>query len=108
MTAGANRVFKSNPLVLLSANVLREESAKEYTHGPRIDSNAVILVITVRTGDDNIRRAPNVEAVSVLALAIASRVVDGHAGDGKPVRIVDADGLDGRVLDVQVGDGRGG
>lgn len=108
MTAGADRVLKSNPLALPSANVLREESAKGYTHGPRIDSNTVILVVTIRTGDDNIRRAPNVEAVGVLALAVASRVVDGHAGDGEPVRTVDADGLDGRVLDVQVGDGRGG
>lgn len=88
--------------------VSREANIRCDTHGSRVDSNAVILIITVRTGDHNIRRATNVETIGVLALAGPGRVVDGHAGDGKPVRAVDADGLDGRVLDVKVGDGRGG
>lgn len=107
MAAGANRVFKSDVLVMLSVQGLREAIIRCYTYGSRVDSDAVILIVTVRTGDNNIRRTPNVEAVGVLALAVSGRVVDGHAGDGEPVRAVDADGLDGRVLDVQVGDTRG-
>lgn len=78
------------------------------SHSSGVDGNAVILIGTSRTSDDNIGRVPNIEAVGVLALAGTSRVVDSHAGDGKPTRTVDADGLDGRVLDVEVGDGRGG
>lgn len=93
---------------MASVHVPRAPSTRECPHGSRINSNAVILVITIRTGNDNIGRAPNVEAVGVLALAVTGRVVDGHAGNGKPVRAVDTDGLDGRVLDVQVGDGRAG
>lgn len=108
MTAGANRVFKSDPLVVPSVHVPGEASIKASTHSPRIDSNAVILIITVRTSDNNIGGAPDVEAVGVLALARSSRVVNGHASNGKAVRIVNADSLDGRVLDVQVGDGRVG
>lgn len=107
MAAGTNRVFKSDVLVILSVQGLREAIIRCYTHGSRVDSDAVILIVTVRTGNDDIRRAPNVEAVGVLALAVSGRVVDGHAGDGEPVRAVDADGLDGRVLDMQVGDARG-
>lgn len=108
MTAGANRVFESDSLVMPSVHGPREANTRCYTHGSRVDSNAIVLIVTVRTGDNNIRRAPNVEAVGVLPLAVPGRVVDGHASDGEPVRAVDADGLDGRVLDVQVGDGRGG
>lgn len=93
---------------MLSVHVPRAPSTRGCSHSSRVDSNAVILVITIRTGNDNIGRAPNVEAVGVLALAVTGRVVDSHAGNGKPVRTVDADGLDGRVLDVQVGDGRAG
>ena len=78
------------------------------TYSPGIDSNAVILVITIRTGDNHIRRAPNVEAIGVLPLAVTGRVVNGHASNGQTVCTVDADRLDGRVLDVQVGDGRVG
>ena len=108
MAAGAYRVLKSNSLLMSSVHIPRATSTRECPHSSRVDSNAVILVITVRTGNDNIGRAPNVEAVGVLALAVTGRVVDGHVGNSKPVRAVDADGLDGRVLDVQVGDGRAG
>lgn len=89
-------------------HVPRATSTRECPHSSRVDSNAVILVITIRTRNDNIGRAPDVEAVGVLALAVTGRVVDGHVGNGKPVRAVDTDGLDGRILDVQVGDGRAG
>lgn len=91
-----------------SVHVPRARSTSECPHSSRVNSDAVILVIAIRTGNNNIGRAPNVEAVGVLALAVTGRVVDSHAGNGKPVRTIDADGLDGRVLDVQVGDGRAG
>lgn len=36
---------------------------------------------------------------------VAGRVVDDHVGHGQALAAVDADGLDGRVPDVDVGDG---
>lgn len=108
MAAGADRVLKSDILAMPSVHSPREAKIRCYTHSSRVDSNAVILIVTVRTGNHNIRRASNVEAVGILSLAVTGRIVDGHVSDGKSVRAVDADGLDRSVLDVQVGDSRGG
>lgn len=82
-----------------------ESSGSTYSSG--VDSNAVILVVTLCPRDSHARAASNVKAVGVVAevISIAVRAVDSHVSDGQPVRAVDADGLNGRVLDVQVGDG---
>lgn len=37
---------------------------------------------------------------------VAGRVIDDHVGHGQALAAIDADGLDGRVLDVEVRDGR--
>lgn len=89
---------------------LQRRSAPDnvVTHSARIDSNTIILVVTSRTGNDHIRRTANVEAIGVLPLAVTSSVVNGHASNSQAIRTVDADGLDGRVLDVKVCDGRAG
>jgi hypothetical protein len=79
-----------------------------YTHSSGIDSNTIILVITIRTGNSHIGGAPNVEAVGVLPLAVTGSVINGHASNSQSVCAVDADGLDGGVADMQVGDGRVG
>lgn len=81
----------------------------EATNRARVNSDAVVLVVNLSAGDDDVGAGANVEAISVLAtVVIAIRVVDGHAGDGEARGAVDADSLNGRVLNVQVGDGRVG
>lgn len=79
----------------------------DKTHCARVDSHTVILVVDICTCDHDIRAGPDVEAVSILATsAIASGVIDGHAGDCQAVGIVDTDSLNGRILDVEVRNGR--
>jgi len=41
------------------------------------------------------------------ASGVTGRIIDGHAGDGEAIAARNTDSLDGGVLDVQVGDGRG-
>lgn len=77
------------------------------TYCARVDSNTVILVVAFGAGDDNVSAIANVKAVSVFAQAGARLVIDSHVGDGQTISAVDADCLDGGVLDVEVGDGRG-
>lgn len=72
----------------------------------RVDRNTIILVVDVCAGDDHVRAGADIKAIGVLTEGISSLVVDGHAGDGQSVRIVDRDSLHGGVLDVKVCDGR--
>lgn len=78
------------------------------THSAGIDSNTIVLVITGRTGNDHIRRTANVKAIGILPLAVTSSVINSHASNSQTIRTVDADGLDGRVLNMKVGYGRAG
>lgn len=79
---------------------------EKITYRPRVDSNAVILVIHFGSADDNIRARANVKSVGVVsATTVTSTVVNCHSSDGKSIDTIHADSLDRCVPDVQVGDG---
>jgi hypothetical protein len=63
------------------------------------------LIIDVRSGDNNVAAISNVEAIRVKsALGVTSGVVNGHISDSQTARAVDTYRLNGRVLDVEIGD----
>lgn len=116
---GDCRVLKSNSVngvVVTATNTAnrqtvasRASTTAEGNLGTRVDSNAVILVVHLRTLDLDIVARANVEAISVVAApAVTGGVVNGHIGDGQAIAAVDADGLHGCVFDVQVRDARVG
>lgn len=86
----------------------RAEAPRERDISTRVNSHAIILVIHSSAGDSNTRARPDIKSIGVVATrGIAVRVIDGHVRHGEALAAIDADGLDGRVLDVQVDDGRG-
>jgi hypothetical protein len=76
------------------------------TYSSRVDRNAVILVVDCGTGNNDIVRRTDIEAVRVVSERISSGVVDGHARDRETIAAVDAHGLDRSVLDVEIVDSR--
>jgi hypothetical protein len=73
----------------------------------RVYGHAVVLIIDVRSGDNNVAAISNVEAIRVKsALGVTSGVVNGHISDSQTARAVDTYRLNGRVLDVEIGDCR--
>ena len=102
MTTGADSARK--------VNILRELARARMplgttTHLARVHRHAVILVVHVRARDGNVRAGPNVEAVGVGGpRIIAIRVIDGDVLQGEIRRVVDAEHLHRRVLDVDAAD----
>ncbi len=83
-------------------------SPNKLTHRSGVDGNTVVLVVHGGPGDGHVRARADIERVRVMAAGgIAVGVVDGDVRHSQAFAAVDTDGLDGRVLDVQVGDGRG-
>ena len=65
-----------------------------------VDGKAVVLVIHSGAGDGDLRRVTNVEGVGVVAaLGVAVLVVDGDAVHLEALGVVDAENLNGAVLD---------
>lgn len=55
--------------------------------------------------DNNVAARADIEAIGVVTTsAVTGLVVNGHAGDGQSIAAVDANGLYGGVLDVEVVD----
>lgn len=103
----ANTVLESDILV----KTLAPELAIRFriilsTYGTRVDCNTVVLVVDSGTGDDHIAARTNIEAVGVVtASGVTSLVVDGHISDSQSITSVDADGLNGSVLNIEIGNG---
>ena len=65
----------------------------------RVNSQAVILVVDNRVGDVDTSAAADVESISVVAsLAVSIGVVDVDAIQSKAIGAVDAEDLNGGVL----------
>ena len=65
-----------------------------------VDGKAVILVVHSGAGDGDLRRVANVEGVGVVAaLGVTILVVDGDAVHLEALGVVDAENLNGAVLD---------
>jgi hypothetical protein len=80
---------------------------KRYVRS-RVDGHTIILVVHIRTSNHHIRAVADIKPIGVRAQRRARLVVDGHVGNGQPVRIVNRHGLHRRVIKVQVRDGRVG
>ena len=64
------------------------------------------MIIHIGSSDHDIAARSDIEAISIMAsLGIASRVINGHISNSQAVRATNADGLNGRVLDVEISDG---
>lgn len=116
---GHSRVLKGysvNGVVVTTTNTAngqtvasRAGTPAEGNLGTRVDSNAVILVVHLGALNHDVVARANIKAISVVAaVAVTGGVVNGHIGDSESIAAVDADSLDGRVLDVQVRDARVG
>jgi len=67
---------------------------------PAVDSEAVVLVVDGGAGNGDLRRVADVESVGVVAaLGVTVLVVDGDVVDLETLSVVDAEDLDGAVLD---------
>lgn len=106
VTARAETVLEGDALQVESAD--GHEESRDGTYSPRVDSNAVILVVDLSAVDDNVVAGADVEAISVVAKAasVTSGVVNGHVGDGKSITARNAHGLNRGVLDRDAGNGR--
>lgn len=75
-------------------------AAGESDVGAAVDGQAVVLVVDGGAGDGDLRRVADVEGVGVVAaLGVAVLVVDGDVVHLEALGIVDAEDLDGAVLD---------
>jgi hypothetical protein len=75
-------------------------AAREGDVGAAVDGEAVVLVVDGGAGDGDLRRVADVEGVGVVAaLGVAVLVVDGDVVDLEALGVVDAEDLDGAVLD---------
>lgn len=74
----------------------------------RIDGHAVILVVHICARDDDVGTITNVKSIGIHTEGVTGFVVDGHIRDGETVGAVNGDGLDGRVVNVQIRNGRVG
>lgn len=73
----------------------------------RVNSNTVILVIHVSTGDNHVSTAADIETIRVMAAStITGFIVNRHIGDSESITAVDANSLNRSVLDVKVRDSR--
>lgn len=83
-------------------------TADEVDVSARVDSKAVVLVLDVGVGDGDAGGAADIEGVSVVAAIgfVTSRIVDRDMVERKVGSGVDGKALDGRVLNVEVGDSR--
>lgn len=103
MASGAKASSEGDVLDFVS-QVLHPIRAETYR--ARVDSNAVILVVHLGSADHDIRARADVKTIGIVsASTITSAVVNRHASNRQTLDTVDADGLNGRVLDIQVGDG---
>jgi hypothetical protein len=65
-----------------------------------VDGKAVVLVVDGGAGDGDLGRVTDVESVGVVAaLGVTVLVVDGDVVDLEALSVVDAEDLDGAVLD---------
>lgn len=78
------------------------ERMNRGTYRSRVDSNAIILIVHIRSSNDHIATRPNIESIRILAQTVSRRVINRHARNGQAIHPVDGNSLDGRVLDVQV------
>lgn len=74
----------------------------------RVDSHAIILVINIRTRNDNIGTITNIESVRIHTERITRNIVDGHVRDRETIGAINRDSLNRRVVDVQIRNGRVG
>lgn len=80
--------------------------SQRVPHRPGINSNAVILIVHVRTGNGNASTTANIECIRIRsAVGIVVGVVNHYLGQGQIGRAVDAENLDWRALDVDASDG---
>lgn len=104
MSSRAEAILKSNALVTMSAT---DENVKNLgTYRSRVDCDAIVLIVHLRTINDHIVATSNIKTIGVMAerSRITGGVVDSHAGDGEAIAAIDANSLDRSVLDVQIGD----
>lgn len=85
----------------------RADTTRKDNCFTRIDGNAVILVVAISASDGDTCRVANIEAIGVGTKIISGTVVDSNVGQGEISRVVDAENLNWRVLDVEAGDTRG-
>lgn len=77
-------------------------TAGEGDVGAGVDGKAVVLVLDVGAGDVDTSGRANIESISVVAtLGVTEGVVKGDISQLDVVAGVDAEGLDGGVLDVE-------
>lgn len=86
---------------MLSFEPVRENS---YTYSSRVNGNAVILVVDLGISDGDTNTITDVESISVVAKLITSTVVDSHRVNFEVIRVNNANGHKGCVLNVQVVD----
>jgi len=67
-----------------------------------VDGKAVVLVLDVGTNDVNSIRIANIEPVSVVSEGGSGTVVNSDALEGQTLGTVDAEDLNGRVLDCDI------
>ena len=76
------------------------EAAGEGDVSAAVDGEAVVLVVDGGAGDGDLRRVADVESIGVVAaLGVTVLVVDGDAVHLETLGVVDAENLDGAVLD---------
>jgi hypothetical protein len=107
MATRANTVLESDILVkMLAPELVISFRIILSTYGSRVDCNTVVLVVDSGTGDDHIAARTNIEAVGVVtAGGVTGLIVDGHISDSQSITSVDADRLNGSVLNIEIGNG---
>jgi hypothetical protein len=107
MATRANTVLESDILVkVLAPELVIRFRTILSTYGPRVDCNTVVLIVDSGTGDDHIAARTNIEAVGVVtASGVTGLIVDGHISDSQSITSVDADRLNGSVLNIEIGNG---
>lgn len=80
------------------------------SYSARIDSNTIVLVVHGGAVNNHVATRADIKAISVVATCtVTGLVVNGHLVDSQSITAIDANGLHGSVLNVQVIDrGRAG
>lgn len=109
VSTGANTVLESNVLQACQS-LSRRANYCFWTYRAGVHSNTVILVVHVRTSDNDTSTVTNIESIGIgtQVISITRFVVDGHISDRQSITSIDTDSLDGCVLDVEVRDCRVG
>ena len=77
-----------------------------FSYRSRVNGKTIILVVHGGTVNGDVGARADIEGIGVVSLVGTSGVIDGYIGDVQVVRL-DAEALDGGVIDLEAGDGRG-